>query len=128
MEKKNIELFKKELKDMLQYGHLELADEDMAEGYIQHNPNVPTTREGFKAFFAARHMPVQEIKPAWKNPPRLLLADGPYVILMMDRKVDDPASPGHQYVYEHFDMVRYADGKAWEHWDDAMKDAPPPGR
>ena len=31
-----------EFKDILQYGHLELADKVMAPGYIQHNPNVPT--------------------------------------------------------------------------------------
>ena len=37
-----------ELKDMLQYGHLELADKVMDPGYIQHNPNVPQGRDGFK--------------------------------------------------------------------------------
>ena len=41
-----------ELKDMLQYGHLELADKTMDPGYIQHNPNVPQGRDGFKAFMS----------------------------------------------------------------------------
>ena len=43
-----------ELKDMLQYGHLELADKTMDPGYIQHNPNVPQGRDGFKAFMSRR--------------------------------------------------------------------------
>ena len=43
-----------ELKDMLQYGHLELADKTMDPGYIQHNPNVPQGRDGFKAVHEPR--------------------------------------------------------------------------
>jgi predicted SnoaL-like aldol condensation-catalyzing enzyme len=35
-----------EFKDILQYGHVELAEKVMAPGYIQHNPNVPTGRDG----------------------------------------------------------------------------------
>jgi predicted SnoaL-like aldol condensation-catalyzing enzyme len=127
-EKKNIEVFKKEFKDMLQYGHLELADEDMADGYIQHNPNVPGSREGFKKFFGALNRPVEPIKPEWKNPPTLVIASGPYVILMRDTQADDPANPGQKYTWDHFDMVRIADGKIQEHWDEAEKAAPPAGR
>jgi predicted SnoaL-like aldol condensation-catalyzing enzyme len=128
-EKKNIDIFKIEFKDMLQYGHLELADTTMAESYIQHNPNVPGTREGFKAFFGGNpNRKVEDIKPDWKNPPTLVIACGPYVILMRDQKADDPASPGTQYVYDHFDMVRIGDGKIQEHWDEAVKNPPAPAR
>ena len=45
-EKRNLEIGTMELKDMLQYGHLELADKVMDPGYIQHNPNVPQGRDG----------------------------------------------------------------------------------
>ena len=51
-ETKTLELATEELKDMLQYGHLELADKTMDPGYIQHNPNVPQGRDGFKAFMS----------------------------------------------------------------------------
>ena len=37
-EKKTLAMATEELKDMLQYGHLELADKTMDPGYIQHNP------------------------------------------------------------------------------------------
>ena len=43
----------RELKDMLQYNHLEIANETMADSYIQHNPNVPNGREGFVKFFGS---------------------------------------------------------------------------
>jgi predicted SnoaL-like aldol condensation-catalyzing enzyme len=51
-EQKTLALATEELKDMLQYGHLELADKTMAPGYIQHNPNVPQGRDGFKRFMS----------------------------------------------------------------------------
>jgi predicted SnoaL-like aldol condensation-catalyzing enzyme len=41
-EQKNIEIANVEFKDVLQYGHTELAEKVMAPTYIQHNPNVPT--------------------------------------------------------------------------------------
>ncbi len=52
VEKETDALATEELKDMLQYGHLELADKTMDPGYIQHNPNVPQGRDGFKAFMS----------------------------------------------------------------------------
>jgi len=51
-EEKTLAMATEELKDMLQYGHLELADKTMDPGYIQHNPNVPQGRDGFKQFMS----------------------------------------------------------------------------
>ncbi|MGD2168453.1 MAG: ester cyclase, partial [Gammaproteobacteria bacterium] len=51
-ERANIEIANVEFKDILQYGHVELAEQVMAPGYIQHNPNVPTGRDGFVQFFS----------------------------------------------------------------------------
>ena len=50
-EQKNEDLANIEFKDILQYGHTELAEKVMAPGYIQHNPNVPTGRAAFVEFF-----------------------------------------------------------------------------
>src|SRR5579863_10206296 len=73
-EKETLALATEELKDMLQYGHLELADKTMDPGYIQHNPNVPQGRDGFKQFMS--RIPgrtPEEIKPEWVNAPSLTL-------------------------------------------------------
>ncbi len=128
-EKKNLAIATRELKDMLQYGHLEIADEVMADSYIQHNPNVPGGREGFKKFFGALpNRKPEPIKEEWKNPPTLTLVSGPYVFYMWDRKEKDPADPSKEYTWDHFDMVRVENGKIQEHWDEAKKNPPQPGR
>ena len=64
-EKKNIEVFKKEFKDMLQYGHSNWLMKIWPTVYPAH-PNVPGSREGFKKFFGALNRPVEPIKPEWK--------------------------------------------------------------
>src|SRR5215472_4770735 len=106
-EEHNLALGTEELKDMLQYGHLELADKSMDPGYIQHNPNVPQGREGFRQFMSRVPGRTPEpIKPEWKNAPVLTLVNGPYVVFMWDRKDKDPADPSKEYVWNHFDIVR----------------------
>ncbi|HUI77034.1 MAG TPA: nuclear transport factor 2 family protein [Bryobacteraceae bacterium] len=127
-EQHNLALGTEELKDMLQYGHLELADKTMDPGYIQHNPNVPQGRDGFKAFMSRVPGRVpQDIKPEWKNPPVLTLVNGPYVFFMWDRMAKDPADPSREYKWNHFDVVRVENGLIKEHWDEAVIARPQAG-
>ena len=124
-ERRNLELATLELKDMLQYGHLELADTVMDPGYIQHNPNVPQGRDGFKQFMSrVPGRTPREIKPEWINAPSLSLVSGPYVLMMWDRKDKDPNDPTREYVWNHFDVVRIENGLIKEHWDEAVIAAP----
>jgi len=124
-EKKNLEIGVMELKDMLQYGHLELADKVMDPGYIQHNPNVPQGRDGFKQYMARTPgRTPQEIKPEWVRPPSLTLVSGPYVVFMFDRTDKDPNDPSKEYVWNHFDVIRIENGLIKEHWDEAVMAAP----
>ena len=127
-ERRNLELGVLELKDMLQYGHLELADTVMDPGYIQHNPNVPQGRDGFKQFMSRTpgRTPV-EIKPEWVRPPSLTLVSGPYVLMMWDRTEKDPNDSAREYVWNHFDVIRVENGLIKEHWDEAVI-APPAAR
>jgi predicted SnoaL-like aldol condensation-catalyzing enzyme len=119
-EKQNMGLATEELKDMLQYGHLELADKIMDPGYIQHNPNVPQDRDGFKQFMSTRGRPSEEIKAEWKSAPVLTLADGPYVLMMWNRDDKDPSDATKTYTWNHFDLLRIENGLVKEHWDEAM--------
>jgi predicted SnoaL-like aldol condensation-catalyzing enzyme len=127
-EDETLALATEELKDMLQYGHLELADKTMDPGYVQHNPNVPQGRDGFKAFMSRRpgRQP-QEIKAEWPNPPALTLIDGPYSVMMWDRMAKDPDDPSKMYTWNHYDVVRMENGKIKEHWDEATVAPPQPG-
>src|SRR6266699_2625311 len=115
-EKKNQDIATIEMKDMLQYGHLELADKVMAPGYIQHNPNVPQGRDGFKAFFA-RSVKPEPIKEEWKKKPALILTSGNIVFFLIENEGKDPADPSKTYKYNWFDMLRVDDGIIQEHWD-----------
>jgi predicted SnoaL-like aldol condensation-catalyzing enzyme len=129
-EKETLALATEELKDMLQYGHLELADKTMDPGYIQHNPNVPQGRDGFKEFMSK--IPgrgpgdAKPIKAEWPNPPALTLIDGPYSVMMWDRKAKDPDDPSKMYVWNHYDVVRMENGHIKEHWDEAVINPPRP--
>jgi predicted SnoaL-like aldol condensation-catalyzing enzyme len=124
-ERRNLELATIELKDMLQYGHLDLADQVMDPGYIQHNPMVPQGRDGFLGFMSRTPgRTPREIKPEWLNPPSLTLVSGPYVLMMWDRMAEDPNDATQQYAWNHFDVVRVENGLIKEHWDEAVIVAP----
>jgi predicted SnoaL-like aldol condensation-catalyzing enzyme len=124
-EERNLELVTIEIKDMLQYGHLELAEQVMDPGYIQHNPRVPQGLAGFREFMSRSPDRVpREIKPEWPNPPSLTLVSGPYVWMMWDRMAEDPNYPGEQYAWNHFDVLRVENGLIKEHWDEAVLAAP----
>ncbi len=126
-EKKNLEIANVEFKDILQYGHVELADKVMAPGYIQHNPNVPNGRAGFVEFFSRVRKP-EPLKTEWKNKPTLIIPSGPYVFYLVKRDMMDPDTPGMTYPAYWFDLVRVEDGMIQEHWDAAVKNPPAPGR
>jgi predicted SnoaL-like aldol condensation-catalyzing enzyme len=116
-EKKNLEIATVEFKDILQYGHTELAEKVMAPTYIQHNPNVPTGRAAFVEFFSRTRTP-EPIQAGWKNKPTMMFASGPYVT------VKDPDDPNQTYPAYWFDLVRVENGMIQEHWDAATKTAP----
>ena len=112
-------------KDMFQYWHLELADTLLTPDIIQHNPNIPQGRDGFKQ--AVSHIPgrtPQKIKPEWKDEPVLSLVDGPFVLFMWERKDKDPAVPTQDYIWNLFDVVRIENGLVKEHWDEGQIAAP----
>jgi len=126
-EKKNLEIATVEFKDILQYGHTELAEKVMAPTYIQHNPNVPTGRAAFVDFFSRFRKP-EPIQAGWKNKPTMMFASGPYVFVLVKQMQKDPNDPNQTYPAYWFDLVRVDNGMVQEHWDSATKNAPPPGR
>jgi predicted SnoaL-like aldol condensation-catalyzing enzyme len=107
-------------REVFEGGHLELADKYLAESYIQHNPNVPTGRAGFVAFFAKFAKP-EPIADAVKAPLVSIVAERDLVILSFAQEHADPADATKKYTTTWFDMFRVADGKIVEHWDAATK-------
>ena len=107
-------------REVFEAGHMDLADKYMAEGYIQHNPNVPTGRAAFVDFFSKNVKP-HAIEPRVKAPLVAILADGDLVVLVFAREMPDPQDAAKKYTTTWFDMFRIERGKIAEHWDPATK-------
>jgi predicted SnoaL-like aldol condensation-catalyzing enzyme len=110
------------VKDLLEAGHWELADQYLTERYIQHNPNAASGRAGVVRFFTE----VLKIKPkaiAEKTATKVVsvVAEGDLVVVATVRDVKDPKDPAKSYTTTWFDMWRFKDGKADEHWDPATR-------
>ncbi|HUP09626.1 MAG TPA: nuclear transport factor 2 family protein [Caldimonas sp.] len=107
-------------REVFEGGHMDLAPRYMAEGYIQHNPNVPSGRAAFIEFFSKVSAP-KPIEDRIKAPLVAMLADGDYVMLAFVREQPDLKDPTHRYTTTWFDLFRLEGGKIAEHWDGATK-------
>jgi predicted SnoaL-like aldol condensation-catalyzing enzyme len=107
-------------REVFEAGHMDLAEKYMAESYIQHNPNVPTGRAAFVAFFSKVSKPTT-IEPRIKAPLVAIVADGDLIVLGFVREVGDPKDATKKYTTTWFDMFRIEAGKIAEHWDAASK-------
>ena len=107
-------------REVFEGGHMELADKYLAEGYIQHNPMVPTGRAAFVEAFGKRVKPVP-IEARIKAPLVAIVAEGDLVVLSFARELEDPKDPSKKYSSTWFDMFRIENGKLAEHWDPALK-------
>ena len=104
-------------REVFEAGHMELADRYMAEGYIQHNPNVPTGRAAFVAFFTQFVKP-KAIQPTIQAPVVTMVAEGDKVIITFVR----PTGADKKATTTWFDMFRIENGRIAEHWDCAPKE------
>ena len=109
-------------RDLLEAGHWEMADRWLTERYIQHNPNAASGRAGVVEFFT-KVLKVQPKPIPEKLTQRVVavVAEGDYVVVITPRTVKDPKDPTKSYTTSWFDMWRFVDGKADEHWDGATK-------
>ena len=103
-------------REVLEAGHMELAEKYMAESYIQHNPSVPTGRAAFVDFFSKAIKP-KPIEPRIQTPLVAIVAEGDLVVLCFASKHTDPKDPTKKYTTSWFDMFRVENGKIAEHWD-----------
>lgn len=107
-------------REVLEAGHMDLAPKYMTETYIQHNPNVPTGRQGFVDFFSKIRKPLP-IVDTIKGPLIAIVAEGNLVILVFKRELPEPKDPSSKYTTTSFEMLRVEGDKVAEHWDDATK-------
>jgi predicted SnoaL-like aldol condensation-catalyzing enzyme len=105
---------------ILQGGHYEMVEQFFTPGYIQHNPNVTSSRDSL-AKYIKQTRPQRTIQPTLDFPLISLVAEGDMVVIAIVSYQDDPESPGKRYANTHFDMFRVENGKIAEHWDHVAK-------
>lgn len=109
-------------RDLLEAGHWDQADRWLTERYIQHNPNARSGRAAtVEHFTRVLKAPKKPIEGRLRHPISAVVAEGDLVVVVAPRTLPDPDDPSKTYTIAWFDMWRFVDGKADEHWDGAMK-------
>jgi predicted SnoaL-like aldol condensation-catalyzing enzyme len=114
------------MKDLLECNHWDLAGKWITERYIQHNPNVKSGLDPVVKFFESFRKPSPITEHLEKTRIVAVVAESDKVIVVTPREFTDPRDPSKKYTTSWFDMWRFVDGKADEHWDGATISAPPP--
>ncbi|HET9219568.1 MAG TPA: nuclear transport factor 2 family protein [Terriglobia bacterium] len=106
------------IRDLLEAGRWDEAPKWLTERYIQHNPCCADGRQTVMTFFGGRGAPKPvPARNAWATKVVSVVAEGDYVTVAILRECSDPRAPGKTYTTTWFDMWRFVDGKADEHWD-----------
>lgn len=111
--------------DLLAYGHWNEADKWLTERYIQHNPNFGSGRAPIMAAFGkATPRPIPADPKDWSTKIVAVTTQGKDIVCVASvSSRSDPRNPGKIYTTTHFDMWRFVDGKADEHWDEGAINA-----
>jgi predicted SnoaL-like aldol condensation-catalyzing enzyme len=113
------------VKELLEAGHWDRAPQYLTKQYIQHNPVAASGLDAVTNYFVN----IAKVKPK-PIPEKMqtkvvqVTAEGDYVVVSFVREMKDPKDPSKSYTTTWFDMWRFKDGKADEHWDPAT--LPPP--
>jgi Uncharacterized protein conserved in bacteria len=113
------------MRELLQCNHWSDAGNWLTERYLQHNPNVASGLQPVIDFFTATRQRTPTCDKL-TTPVVAVLAEGDLVTVAIAREYDHPTKPGEKYTTTWFDMWRFVDGKADEHWDPATIAPPAP--
>ena len=113
------------MRELINCGQWDRAGEWLTKAYIQHNPNAVSGLAGVVDYFT-KVRKAKRIDKCDKLTSEVVavIADDNYVTVLFPRKYPDPRTPGKEYSTTWFDTWRFVDGKADEHWDSALVNAP----
>lgn len=113
--------------DLLECGRWNEADKWLTEKYTQHNPAFASGREVvMKAFGSRPGRPLPASPKDWRTKVVAVLAEKDLVAVVTRVELPDPRNQGQTYTTTHYDMWRFVDGKADEHWDEGRINPPRP--
>jgi len=118
--KKNKELVQAFCTTVFVNHDLSTLDQLMRDDYIQHNPDVPQGKAGFKQFFEETFKAMPDFKYSLKQ----MVAEGDLVWMYCTTSgthtggewLDVPPT-GNKLKFDVVDMFRIQDGLIAEHWD-----------
>jgi predicted SnoaL-like aldol condensation-catalyzing enzyme len=94
-------------------------DEIMKDDYIQHNPDTPQGKSGFKEFFEE----IFDAIPDFSYTMKRIVAEGDFVMMYSSTTgthekewLGNPPT-GNKLNFDVVDIFRIEDGKIAEHWD-----------
>ncbi|RYH01228.1 hypothetical protein EU805_14610 [Salipiger sp. IMCC34102] len=109
-------------------GNWDRVNEFKTERYIQHDPFVPSGSAAVVKFFTETHgVKPRPVEDKLRMKVVAVVAEGDMVTIASARYLTNPHDPSETYTTTWFDMFRFVDGRADEHWDCAtldMKEAP----
>jgi steroid delta-isomerase-like uncharacterized protein len=116
---KNKKLVETLCKTVFQNHDFSRLDEIMRDDYIQHNPDTPQGKAGFKKFFEQMF----KAMPDWKYTIKKIIAEGDIVMMYATttatHKGEWLGNPptGNKLNFDVVDIFRIENGKIAEHWD-----------
>jgi predicted SnoaL-like aldol condensation-catalyzing enzyme len=102
-------------REVVVFGHTELASKYMANSFVEHDPTVGTDLASFVKHYGGAPKAMQAQLP---KAPIKAFTKGDYVTLVWEHDDKDPKT-STPYKYISYDVVRVKDGKIQEHWDSA---------
>jgi len=119
-EAKNQQMVLDWYREVVTFGHVDLAPKYMAESFIEHDPEITGGRKEFIAAYGKAHpRPIQRRLPIMP----LTFTKGDYVVMVWEHP-DKDARTGTPYTYFTYDVVRVKDGKIQEHWNSVRRAGP----
>lgn len=115
-EAKNQALVMNWYREVIAFGHVELAPKYMASDYVEHDPNITGGLAGFVKHYGAT--PARPIQPQLATAPVQAFTKGDYVTLVWEHDDKDPKT-STPYKFITYDIVRVKNGKIQEHWNNA---------
>lgn len=104
------------LRELFQCNQWERGGEWLTDRYIQHNPNAASGQEALRRVFA-RGSDRTEDCGKLSGGVVAVLGDDDNVAVIYRIVYPDPRNPGQTYTSTMYDMWRFVDRKADEHWD-----------
>src|SRR5689334_18792060 len=119
-EAKNQQLVLDWYREVVTFGHVDLAPKYMADSFIEHDPEIIGGLKEFVGAYGKAHpRPIQRRLPITP----LTFTKGDYVVMVWQRP-DNDARTGTPYTYFTYDVVRVKDGKIQEHWNSIRRTGP----